>query len=284
MISSPKPSDPDVAALIHLAIGEDGKDLTTQALSVDNLQIEASIVSKEQGVLCGLSIAEGVFRAVDADTLFLPQKKDGERVFPGDIVATLKGRAAAILQAERPALNFLQQLSGVATLTAKFVAAVKDYRVRILDTRKTIPGWRRLQKYAVRMGGGENHRMNLAGMALIKENHIRVAGTIEAAVDCLRQQQPTLRLEVEATNLGEVKTLLDMQVPTIMLDNFTAAEVAAAVDLSAGRAVLEASGGIDLDNIIDYAKSGVDCISIGRLTHSAAALDCSLQVLADNTP
>lgn len=269
--------------LIDMALAEDLSahgDITTLALSPkrgDDLA-SARIIAKAEGIISGLPLVFQVFeRAQVACKL---KTEEGERVAPRMIVAELSGAASAILTYERTALNFLQRLSGIATHTRKFVEAIAGTKAMILDTRKTTPGWRALEKYAVRCGGGENHRMGLHDMFLIKENHIAAAGGIAAAVQSCRAyaqtQKKKWRVEVEAKNREEVEQCLQAGVDQIMLDNMSLADMRHAVQLVAGRVPLEASGNVTLERIAAIAATGVDYISSGSLTHSAPAMDFSL--------
>jgi nicotinate-nucleotide pyrophosphorylase (carboxylating) len=242
----------------------------------------AVIVAKALGVVAGLQIAERVFQRIYPPVDVELCAQDGEQVVPSQQVAHLYGPMASILAGERVALNFLQRLSGVATLTHKFVEAVAGAKAKILDTRKTTPGWRVLEKYAVQCGGGRNHRLGLHDMFLIKENHIAAAGSIAAAVEKCREfsrrHGREWGLEVEARTLEDVKECLRLEVQHIMLDNMPLAAMREAVELVAGRALLEASGNVRLENVATIAATGVDYISIGAITHSAPAMDFSLLV------
>lgn len=249
-------------------------DLTTEAVVPEDAFAEATILLKEPGVVCGLELARAVFVELDPDTRLEPLTADGE-VFEGEI-ARLVGSARALLGGERLALNLLGRLSGIATLTRRYVEAVAGTGVTILDTRKTTPGLRRVEKYAVRCGGGTNHRLGLDDGILIKDNHLRLAGSITAAVD--RAQSTGATVEVECDTLEQVQEALEAGADSILLDNMSPAIVVQAVALAGGRASLEASGGVTLDNVREIAETGVDFISIGALTHSARALDVSLEV------
>ncbi|MEO0114550.1 MAG: carboxylating nicotinate-nucleotide diphosphorylase [candidate division WOR-3 bacterium] len=267
--------------LIKIALKEDigTGDITTKLVVPKKVKVKAVIIAKAKGILAGIDVAKQVFHAVDKTLRFTPMKRDGDRLRPNTIIASIQGKASSILIAERTALNFLQHLSGIATLTNQFVQAVKGTKVKILDTRKTIPGLRILEKYAVKVGGGENHRLGLYDMILIKSNHSKVAGSIVQAVNRVKAgNRRGLRFEVEAKNLDEVKTALALNCPMIMLDNMSIAEMRSAVKL--GKAKFEASGGINLKNVRKIAQTGVDYISIGALTHSAKALDISLQIIS----
>lgn len=230
--------------------------------------------------MAGLRVAELTFRKLDPKMAWEAMKADGQKAGPGQTLAELEGSLRAILAGERTALNFLERMSGIATLTARFVAAVAGFPAKILDTRKTAPGLRILDKYAVRVGGGFNHRFGLDDGVMLKDNHIRAAGGIERAVSRLRRRtSPTLKIEVEVGCLAEVEEALRAQADIIMLDNMPAAEMKQAVQRVRGRALLEASGGVTLENVREIAAAGVDLISVGALTHSAKALDLSLKVV-----
>ncbi len=265
----------DVRAWLAEDVG-DG-DRTTAAVIVPDLPCSASLLLKEPGVVSGLSTTEAVFRELDPDLRFDMRCVDGDRLEPCEL-ARLEGRAAAILGGERVALNLLGRLSGIATLTRRYVDAVAGTGVTILDTRKTTPGLRALEKEAVRHGGATNHRLGLDDGILIKENHLRLAGGIRAAVE--RARLDGAAVEVECETLGEVGEALAAGADRILLDNMPVAQLAAAVALAAGSAELEASGGITLDTVRPVAETGVDFISVGALTHSARALDVSLEVFA----
>lgn len=274
--------------LIDLALAEDLRecgDITTVAVARRDLdhEVPARIFAKSEGVLAGLPLVAQVFARAHAIMPYELLAEDGARVEAGSAVVRLHGNAGAILTYERTALNFLQRLSGIATLTRKYVEAVAGTKAVILDTRKTTPGWRALEKYAVRCGGGQNHRMGLYDMFLLKENHLAAAGGITAAVRRCReyavQQGEQWRLEVEAKNIAEVAECLQAGVDQIMLDNMPLEEMRKAVDLVAGRVPLEASGNVNLERVAAIAATGVDYISIGALTHSAPVLDFSLLIL-----
>ena len=267
--------------LIDLALGEDvGKgDVTTLATVPEGKEGKAVIIAKAYGIVCGLPIAAEVFRKVDAAIRLTGLASDGEPVAPGDVVAEISGPLRGILTAERTALNFLTHLSGIATLTARFVDAVAPYRAVILDTRKTTPGWRILEKYAVRCGGGRNHRLGLYDMVLIKDNHIAACGSLAEAVRRVRAAGVSLPIEVEVRTLAELEEALSLGVDRILLDNMDIPTLREAVARAKGKAELEASGGVTLENAAEIAACGVDYISIGTLTHSAPALDLSLEIL-----
>ena len=253
-------------------------DITTLACVPEAAEASGEFVAKEPGVLCGIGIAGRVFDLVDSGVRLLPLKKDGDKVEKGDIIAKISGRARSVLSGERVALNLLQRLSGIATQTAQAAEAVAGTQARIVDTRKTTPGLRVFEKYAVRCGGGSNHRFNLADGILIKDNHIVAAGGICQAVSLAREKAPhTLKIEVEAETLAQVEEALSAGADIIMLDNMTYDLMREAVTLIAGRALTEASGNMGEKNLSEVAKTGVDFISIGALTHSVKALDISLK-------
>ena len=273
--------------LIDLALAEDlGEtgDITVRAIFTEENRKtgEAVVIAKSAGVVAGLKIFSRVFAKVESFVQIDFSVNDKDDLSPKQTVANLRGPLASILAGERVALNFLQRLSGIATLTKKFVDAVAGTKAKILDTRKTTPGWRVLEKYAVQCGGGFNHRLGLYDMFLIKENHIAVAGSIAAAVrQCRefgRRHGRQWHLEVEARTLAEVEECLRLDVTHIMLDNMTTGDMQKAVKLVNGRAELEASGNVNLENVAAIAAAGVDYISIGALTHSAPAMDYSLLI------
>jgi nicotinate-nucleotide pyrophosphorylase (carboxylating) len=272
-------------SIVERALAEDlGQgDVTTDALIPAHLMAKASILVKAEGVLAGIEAAELVFKKVDQSTRFERLAQDGTRVSPAAIVAKISGKAASILKAERVALNFLQHLSGIASQTAIYVAAVSGTNAKILDTRKTTPGLRSLEKYAVRVGGGQNHRYNLSDGVLIKDNHLEALQSmgmgLEEAVKRAREKVPSgLPIEVEIETMEQARHALDAGADVILLDNMRAEDMRRVVGLAKGRALTEASGGINLSNVRAVAESGVDFISIGALTHSARGLDISLEI------
>ncbi|HTN44303.1 MAG TPA: carboxylating nicotinate-nucleotide diphosphorylase [Nitrospiria bacterium] len=267
--------------LVTRALAEDlgSGDLTTRLLFAQVVKAEAVIRAKEEATLAGLPLAEAVFKKVDPKLKFKSLAQDGDRVQPGTQIARIVGDGRSLLKGERVALNFLQRLSGIATLTARFVETIRGTKAAILDTRKTTPGLRGLEKYAVRMGGGRNHRMNLSDGILIKDNHIALAGSLKRAVEEARRKAPRgLKVEVEARNLNEVEDALSAKADRILLDNMTIPHLKEALLLINGRALTEASGGIHLNNVREFAGAGVDFISIGALTHSAPAVDLSMDI------
>ncbi|MBM3142386.1 MAG: carboxylating nicotinate-nucleotide diphosphorylase [Chloroflexi bacterium] len=276
---------PQVEQLIDQALAEDlGQgDVTTEALIPKAQQGRASIVAKARGILAGVEVAKQVFLKADPELKLAILIEDGAEVKPGDIVTKIEGRVASILKAERIALNFLQRLSGIASETARYVQAVKGLPVQITDTRKTTPGLRTLEKYAVRVGGGKNHRMHLGDGILIKDNHLAALChqglSIKEIVTKARQKaSPKLKIEVEVKTPQEAVEAAEAGADIIMLDNIGLEDMRQAVQLIRGRALIEASGGITLDRVRAVAETGVDLISIGALTHSAKALDISLEL------
>ncbi len=268
------------APLIELALAEDigPGDATSEATLPPDLTVEARILAKASGIVAGLPIVEQVLRRVEPRLEVTRLARDGDAVVPGQPVLEVRGPARGMLAAERTALNFLQHLSGIATLTHAFVTAVAGTTAAILDTRKTHPGYRVLEKYAVRMGGGKNHRMGLHDMLLVKDNHIAAAGSLTAAVQMARAAYPHLACEVEVKSLAELREALALDVQRIMLDNMSLEEMRAAVEETAGRVELEASGNMSLARVAAVAATGVDFISVGAITHSAPALDFSMDV------
>jgi nicotinate-nucleotide pyrophosphorylase (carboxylating) len=266
--------------LIELAVAEDigPGDATSNAVIDPSGSLRGSIVAKQAGIVAGLPIAQAVFTRVDAALNLEANARDGAAVLEGGVLAQVSGPGSKLLAAERIALNFIQHLSGIATYTQSFVRAVEGSKAVILDTRKTHPGYRLLEKYAVRMGGGQNHRSNLHEMILIKDNHIAAAGGISAAVERVRAAYPRLPIEVEVERMDQLGEALTLDVDRIMLDNMNPAEMREAVCLAAGRTPLEASGNVDLAYVAEVAATGVDYISIGALTHSAPAFDVSLRI------
>ena len=270
-----------VSEIVQRALAEDigAGDITTRLTVPPRVSASATIVAKASGVIAGLPAAEICFRLVDQAVAFRSLVSDGARVRPGDVIAELRGPAASILTAERVALNFLQRMSGIATLTSMYAAAVAGTKARIVDTRKTTPGLRVLEKYAVRIGGGFNHRFGLDDGVLIKDNHIAAAGGVGAAVRAAKAGAPhTLRVEVEVRSLQQLAEALDSGTDAVLLDNMSVSEIEEAVKLVAGRATVEASGGVNETTVSDIAKAGVDLISVGRLTHSFESLDLSLDI------
>ncbi len=276
-------SPPSVdAALIRRALREDlgTGDLTSRAVLPASLRIRAHVIAKAAGVVAGATVAQRVFQTVDRRIRCTIRRGDAQRVRRGEVILTLSGHARAILAAERTALNFLGHLSGIATLTRAFVDRVAPSRVAILDTRKTLPGLRALEKYAVRVGGGQSHRFDLAAAVLIKTNHLRASGiAIHTAVARAKQFARGKQVEIEVTNLREFRAAMKAQPTVILLDNWSVPAIRRAVRVRHASSLLEVSGGVTPENVRAIAKTGVDRISIGRLTHSAPALDLSLRVV-----
>jgi len=274
---APPPADA-VAADVERALAEDlGSGDVTAALLPDAPE-SAYLLCKEDSVICGRPWFDACHRALDPDVRIDWRVAEGDRVQAGSVLATLQGRTRALVSAERSSLNFLQTLSGTATLTAAHVEAVRGTRARILDTRKTLPGLRLAQKYAVRVGGGDNHRMGLYDAVMLKENHVRAAGSIAAAIAAARASQPGLPLIVEVETLAELRDALEAGCDRILIDDFSPADRREAVRIAAGRIPLEASGGVDLETLRSVAADGVDCISIGGLTKHVRAVDLSLKL------
>jgi nicotinate-nucleotide pyrophosphorylase (carboxylating) len=283
--------EPITEQLIDLALTEDaiGGDITSTATIPATTRGRGTFVAKAPGVISGLEVARQVFLRVDPSIVFSSLVADGSRVEPATPLATVEGAARSLLAAERVALNLLQRLSGVATATSRYVAAVAGTEVRIVDTRKTTPGMRTLERAAVRHGGGHNHRFGLTDGVLIKDNHLAAIGgsnRVSRAVEAARRHAPhTMRIEIEVTTLAELEEALAAGADIVLLDNMDAVTMRQAVALTAGRALLEASGGVNLDTVGEIASTGVDIISIGALTHSSPALDISLELeIAPESP
>lgn len=268
--------------IIELALLEDLSlgDITSDTIFTPENRAKAAIRAKEDLVLCGMDVAETVFHAVDPDVVFTPLKKDGDNVKKGEVVLELTGSTLSILKAERTALNFMQRMSGIATASREYAAIGKKYGVMIVDTRKTQPGLRRLDKYAVRTGGARNHRISLADSVMIKDNHIAAAGSITAAVKKIKDViGHTPKVEVETTTLDEVKEALNAGADIIMLDNMTPEQITVCKKEIAGRAIIEVSGGVNKTNLEAYCAVRPDVISMGALTHSVPAKDLSLKIV-----
>ena len=275
----------EIESLIDLALREDlgeNGDVTSNCILNCDDEGQASIIVKKDGIIAGLPIAEWVFKKVNPGRKVQNRVEEGSKVQRYEEVVRIIGPLAGILTAERTGLNFLQRLSGIATLTAEFVRKVAGTKVRILDTRKTTPGFRVLEKYAVRAGGGGNHRFGLYDMVLIKENHIAAAGGIASAVEQTRENMKkrglNLKIEVEVRNLSEVEQVLNLAVDRLMLDNMSLQKIREAVKLANGKVELEVSGGVTLETVREIAETGVNYISVGALTHSASSLDLSLLI------
>jgi nicotinate-nucleotide pyrophosphorylase (carboxylating) len=274
----------DDLLLIDLALREDvgDGDITTQFFVAETEQASARVIAKERAVVAGAEVAAEVFRRVDPSLRIEIVQNDGTAVAGGAAVMEIRGSARSILTAERVALNFLQRLSGIATLTREFVEAAGKTGAKILDTRKTTPGLRRFEKAAVVAGGGVNHRIGLHDMVLVKDNHLLARpgiGKLTAAIERVRREHPGIRIEVEADNLDQVRAFLEIEgIQVILLDNMKGAEMREAVAIGKGKVEFEASGGISLRNVRQVAATGVDYVSIGALTHSARAIDFSLEL------
>jgi nicotinate-nucleotide pyrophosphorylase (carboxylating) len=273
-------SHDELSQLVKAALDEDDafNDLTTIATVVSDRHARGRLVSRANGVLCGVPLAVEAFCQLDDKVTIRIDHEDGSTIEPGSSVLYLSGHARALLAAERVALNFMQRLSGIASLTARYVEAVSGTNAKILDTRKTTPGWRLLEKYAVRAGGGTNHRLNLSSAVLIKDNHLAaVDGDVDVAVRRARDLAPVgTKVEVECDRIEQVRAALDANADIIMLDNMSPAQMAECVKLVNGRAITEASGGVNLETVRAIAETGVDWISVGAITHSAPSLDLAL--------
>lgn len=268
--------------IIRRALEEDigHGDVTTENLIPPDHKSRGIIISKQDGIIAGLEVARRAFTLLDAEVSFESSFKDGDQVSVGDNIVYLAGKTRSLLMAERVALNFLQRMSGIATRANRLCEQIRYQKAQIVDTRKTTPGLRMLEKYAVRVGGARNHRFGLYDGVLIKDNHIRAAGNITKAISTIRQKVPhTIKIEVEVENLEMLQEALEAKADIIMLDNMDVETMARAVEITRGRALLEASGGITEHNLEEVARTGVDFISIGALTHSAAALDISLNLI-----
>lgn len=277
------PVDDVLEDLISRALTEDlgDGDITTLSTIPAAAVFAGDFLVKAAGIIAGLAVAQRVFARLDPDVAFQALAAEGDRVKPGDTVAVVTGPGRVLLSGERVALNFMQRMSGIATVTRRYVDAVAGTQAVILDTRKTVPGLRQLDKWAVRLGGGQNHRIGLYDMALIKDNHIAAVGSITEAVRRVRESDIRGRLiEVEVTNLSQLLEALTLPIDRILLDNMTPAQMAEAAAIAGGKVPLEASGGVNLETVAAIAASGVDFISVGALTHSVTALDISLDLRA----
>lgn len=279
---------PQATEIIREALREDigKKDITTSLIIPKNKYARGVLLAKEECIICGIGIVAFVFKVQDRNIKFKPLVADGQKIKRGEVIARLFGKAQSILTAERVALNFLSFLSGIATKTREYVEAVKPYKVKIMDTRKTIPAFRELEKYAVRIGGGFNHRFSLDEMVLIKDNHIKILGSgfwvlgMEERIKRIKKDFPKIKIEIEVKNLKEFKETLRLNPDIIMLDNMKITDIKKAVKVKKSLLPeLEASGGITIKNIKEIASTGVDLISIGALTHSVQAIDISLEIL-----
>lgn len=271
----------NIKTFISNALREDigPGDLTTEALIQPDIEGKAELIAKEPLILAGIEVAREVFHQVNQDINFLGRHPDGEDLSSSTVIATISGPLRSLLTAERVALNLLQRLSGIATLTRQYVNGIEGTKARIVDTRKTTPGLRALEKYAVRIGGGKNHRFGLFDGILIKDNHIAAVGSLTEAVKRAREKAPhTLKIEVETENLDQVREAISAGAEIIMLDNMDIETMKEAVKLINGKALIEASGGINLNNVRQVAETGVDLISVGAITHSARSMDISMEI------
>ena len=269
-------------ALIETALKEDMPqgDITSESIIPADSESEAMILAKEEGVLAGIDVAERVFHKIDPSIVFKKNLNDGQKFRKGQTLATIQGSSISLLKGERTALNFLQRMSGIATTTQKFVGALQGTKTKILDTRKTTPGLRSLEKYAVKMGGGMNHRFNLSEMVLIKDNHLRIVGSISQAVKSAKERiKPGVRVEVEATSIEEVQEAVQSGADMIMLDNMPKEAMKEVVKRVKGKVPLEVSGKVSLRKVKEIASLGVDFISVGSLTHSYKSVDISIEFL-----
>jgi len=270
--------------IVRMALEEDigGGDITTVVTVPEDAYSRAAIIAKQRGIIAGQQLAWHVFDSLDDISEYAVLSEDGAPVAPGDVIAEVTGSAHTILAGERVALNFLQRLSGIATLTSEYAILVSGTNARIVDTRKTTPGLRRLEKYAVTVGGGCNHRFGLSDGILIKDNHIAAAGSIKAAVGAAKSGAPQgLKIEVEVGDLDQLREAIDAGADIVLLDNMPLEMMREAVSIANGAVLLEASGGVNKDNVVAIAETGVDIISIGALTHSAPALDISLDFVEE---
>ncbi|MFW6131445.1 MAG: carboxylating nicotinate-nucleotide diphosphorylase [Candidatus Aminicenantaceae bacterium] len=268
--------------IISLALKEDipHGDITSESVIPLNSVSGAVIVAKEDCILSGLGIAEKVFKTIDDSVQFKPFFKDGQSVKKNDQIASLSGRSISLLKGERTALNFIQRMSGIATKTNRFVKALEGTKTKILDTRKTTPGLRVLEKYAVKMGGGENHRLNLSSMVIIKDNHIQITGSISDSVQKAKEKmKKDMKIEVEARNFEEVKEAINSGVDMVMLDNMGIKDIKKVVQCFGNKVLFEVSGNVDLEDIKNLASTGVDFISVGALTHSYKSIDLSMEII-----
>jgi nicotinate-nucleotide pyrophosphorylase (carboxylating) len=273
---------PEIDKIIEAALREDmpNGDITSESLVPSESLSKAILLSKADGVLAGIDVARRVFVLIDPKVSFTKKIEDGSLIRAGDTLARIEGPSLSLLKGERIALNFLQRMSGIATLTQKFVISIEGLPVQILDTRKTTPSLRSLEKYAVKMGGGTNHRLNLSDMVMIKDNHLKIVGNISEAVRKAREKVgPDVKIEVETKSLEEVKEAVNSGADMIMLDNMSPEKMRVVVDWVNGRVPLEASGNVKLSTLKEIASSGVDFISVGSLTHSYQSLDISMEFL-----
>jgi len=272
--------NPLVREIIQLALKEDigSGDITTEAVIEEDVEVNARLIAKEDFILAGLPIFKEVFKLLSPQIYFEDFYKDGDLVKKGNIISRIKGSASHILKGERVALNFLQRMSGIATITRKFVEKISYTDAKILDTRKTAPGNRILDKYAVRVGGGKNHRFGLFDGILIKDNHISILGSVREAIRLAKKNAPhTLKIEVEVENIDQLKEAIDEGADIVLLDNMDIDQIKEAVRIGKGKVLIEVSGGINLENVKEIAEAGVDFISVGAITHSVKGVDISLE-------
>jgi len=273
-----------IDSVIAAALKEDlpQGDITSESIIPEESRSEAIVLAKEEGVLAGLDVAKRVFAKIDDDLEFRKMKEDGQRFDAGEKLAVIRGSSISILKGERTALNFLQRMSGIASTTWRFVQALEGTKTKILDTRKTTPGLRTLEKYAVKMGGGKNHRHNLSEMVMIKDNHLKLVGSISEAVQRAKERvEPGIKVEVEATTLDEVKEAVRSGADMVMLDNMSVKKMREVVNWVKGKVPLEVSGKVSLDRIREIAALGVDFISVGSLTHSYRSVDISIEFMGE---
>ncbi len=274
-------NNPLVKEIISLALKEDlgPGDITTDAVIKEKKRAKAKLIAKEEFILAGLPVFKAVFRQLSKDVVFEDLFKEGDLVRYGQVICYVDGPVSVILKAERTALNFLQRMSGIATAVRNFVKKVSHTKVKILDTRKTAPGMRLLDKYAVRIGGGSNHRLGLFDGILIKDNHISAIGSIKEAIQRAKSYAPhTLKIEVEVENLSQLREAIDSGADIVLLDNMGIEEIKKAVEIAKGKVLIEVSGGIKLSNVEKIAATGVDFISVGEITHSVKGVDISLEL------
>jgi len=271
---------PEIRKLVLSALREDAAfhDITTLAIVPKNRQAKAILLAKQDLILCGMPVVEAAFHALDPKLKIRRKFKEGQRVKKGRVIAELSGSARTLLSGERVALNFLQRLCGIATLTRQYVDAVRGTGAKILDTRKTTPGLRLLERYAVATGGGTNHRFDLRSAAMAKDNHLAIAGSVSGAFQGLARLRGKKEIILEVKDLRELEEAVRLGAKRLLLDNMTVKQLRASVETAKGQAVLEASGGVKLKNVREIARTGVDFISVGALTHSAAAVDISLEI------
>ncbi|MBI5182784.1 MAG: carboxylating nicotinate-nucleotide diphosphorylase [Nitrospinae bacterium] len=272
---------PSIKGFIEIALNEDIQigDITTNAIIEEDSISVVNVIAREDIILCGGDIFKEVFLFLNQSIRFQERCRDGDKVSCGEVIMELSGDTRSLLIGERVGLNILQRLSGIATLTAKYVELIEGYKAEIIDTRKTMPLWRGMERYAVRCGGGKNHRSGLSGGVLIKDNHIRAVGSIKGAIERVKRNLTRMvKIEVEVGDLKEVEDALEAGAEIIMLDNMSISEIKKAVRLINGRVPVEVSGNIDMESIVEVAKTGVDYISVGSLTHSASAVDISMEM------